>query len=191
MRRSNKDLSGWMRVGMKRTETLKREPGLANNHFHCSCLAVGFRGLFPQHLATMASKRGGKPQVQVFNGLQGLSDLWDADVKTRTRLREHQRLLLQQGPEGRDPGAIDGAVAKTVSNLRVNEAQVAPLLGKMVQHRNCIPCLETLESELELLHRANGLNPTSKTLSDEAWGLRYLFGTCKGLLYKTAPPRVP
>ena len=123
----------------------------------------------------------------VFNRLGGLADDWDNCAKIRERIRTVGQVVVQQPTEGEREAA--GPISKTVANARFNSLALQPLLRKMRGEFASVPCIESLAEELRTVFASNGLNVARSVLSEQAWGIRYLFGCVKQLLYKPLPKK--
>ena len=125
----------------------------------------------------------------VYGNLGGLYEAWDAQKDLREQFRLVNRLLVEKPQEGAAIATTTAAIARTALNLRQNCAAVEPLCRKMSAASSCIPCIDALHKEVLKFHEAHGLNSSFKTIQDEAWSLRYMFGLVKQLTYKQSPPR--
>lgn len=125
----------------------------------------------------------------VFAELDGLGDSWDQLKLVRRRLREHSSLVLEKPVAGQQEQATEGSVTKTAGNLRYNADIMKPLMVKMSGHRDRVPCVDSLMTEIEGLLTSHGIQPTPKRLSEEAWSIRYLYGLVKQMTYKPTPPK--
>ena len=121
----------------------------------------------------------------------GLAEIWDNMKVVRDRLRDYQSIMLEKPKPGEAPVAIKGAIAKHHPNLRYNSEILTPLMVKMKDHRDKFPDVNALTEQVKKCFEMSRLNPSSITLSDEAWSLRYMYGLVKQLTYKKAPPRDP
>lgn len=126
-----------------------------------------------------------------FTALKGLSDEWDKVPSLRSRMREVGRLVVERPKPGQKLEAPSGAVCKTMDAARFNSDVLEPVLKKMSHVRHAVPDIVALSAEVELFHQAHGLNPCVKTVSDEAWGIRYILGCVKGCIWKPKPPTEP
>eukprot|EP00438_Fugacium_kawagutii_P014206 Skav201446 [mRNA] locus=scaffold6:181366:181755:- [translate_table: standard] len=97
-------------------------------------------------------------------------------------------MVTSEGEKGSVP---EGAVPRTVANLRLNSSVMSPVLVRMSTARDKVPCIDTLIPELDSLYRAHGYTPQHKTLRDESWSIRYLYGVLKGLTWKKTAPKDP
>lgn len=126
-----------------------------------------------------------------FTGLKGLSDEWDKVATLRCRMRDVGRLVVERPKPGEKLEAPQGSVCKTMDTARFNAEVLKPVLTKMSHVRHAVPDIVALSAEVELFHKAHGYEPCVKTVSDEAWGIRYLLGCIKGCLWKPKPPTEP
>ena len=129
------------------------------------------------------------PKAVLFTDLKGLCHAWGADQNLRTRMRTHKRLLLEKPPAGQEPEPSTNSVSKTAENVRYNVLALRPLVKRMSSARSATACIETLTAEVLAFHESHGFNPGIKVVSDEAWGLRYLMGCLKNVMWKKNPPR--
>ena len=124
----------------------------------------------------------------VFSELGGLCEKWDADPKLRLRMREICQVTAAIPQEGQKEAA--GTLTKTMQNLKYNCSAVLPLLQCMRGTYDKVPCIETLEEQINKFADQIGVRPKKVTLNEQAWSLRYLFGLLKQNLYKQNPPKV-
>lgn len=139
----------------------------------------------------MSSPSPSSQAGSVCKDLKGLCDKWDAIPALRARLRDEGRLVLMASGEGEKGHVPEGAVPRTVANLRLNASVMSPVLVRMSVARDKVPCIDTLIPELDALYRAHGYTPYNKTLKDESWSIRYLYGVLKGLTWKKTAPKDP
>ena len=125
----------------------------------------------------------------VYANLDGLYESWDAQKDMREQFRLVKRILVEKPAEGNSIEPTTAAIARTALNLRFNSAAVEPLCQKMRNAPQSVPCIDALHREVQKFHEAHGLNSAFKTIQDEAWSLRYMFGLVKQLTYKKVPPR--
>jgi len=125
----------------------------------------------------------------VYAKLGGLYEAWDEKKDLREQFRNVKRLLVERPAEGDSIETTTAAIARTALNLRFNSAAVEPLCWKMRNAPQSVPCIDALHREVQKFHEAHGLNSAFKTIQDEAWSLRYMFGLVKQLTYKQGPPR--
>lgn len=125
----------------------------------------------------------------VYAGLQGLGNAWDNLKEVRDGLKDFKNLMMEKPLPGEKETSMTGSVAKTHANLRHNANIMLPLMKKMKNHRDKLPCLYALENEVKVCFEASRLTPTTTTLSDEAWSLRYMYGLVKQMTYKRTPPK--
>ena len=128
-------------------------------------------------------------ETSVYSGLQGLGDAWDNLKLVRDRLQDFKNLMMEKPQPGEKQVSMKGSLAKTHANLRHNYDIMIPLMKKMKNHRDKLPCLYALENEVKACFEASRLTPTSTILADEAWSLRYMYGLVKQMTYKKAPPK--
>lgn len=126
-----------------------------------------------------------------FRDLAGLHDEWDCLKVVRKRMKEHSCLMMEKPLEGAKEEAPNNSIAKNHNNLRFNADIVKPLLVRMKNDRDKFPCVSSLTSEIEKLFESYGITPSNRTLSEESWSLRCMYGLVKQLTYKPNPPRVP
>eukprot|EP00435_Cladocopium_sp_Y103_P038040 s1324_g10.t1 len=125
----------------------------------------------------------------VFADFDGLAVLWDNMKVVRDRLSDHHAMMLEKPPPGEPLAAAPGTIAKNHSNLRFNAEILMPLMVKMREHRDKFPDVNALAQQVKECFESSRLNPSSVTLSDEAWSLRYMYNLVKQLTYKKKPPR--
>ena len=123
-----------------------------------------------------------------FAQLGQLFESWDSVQRLRDRMRNVGRLVVELPPEGKSEQPLDTPVAKTMANLRHNHQAMLPLTKAMSMAPDKVPCITKLREELLKFYEAHGRNPAFKTVQDEAWSLRYLFGLVKQLTYKPKAP---
>lgn len=121
--------------------------------------------------------------------LGGLYEAWDAQKDLREQFRLVKRLLVEKPAEGNSIEKTAAAISRTAVNLRFNSAAVEPLCWKMRNAPQSVPCIDALHKEVQKFHNAHGVHSDFKTIQDEAWSLRYMFGLVKQLTYKQGPPR--
>eukprot|EP00435_Cladocopium_sp_Y103_P061494 s723_g23.t1 len=112
----------------------------------------------------------------VHDDLGGLAEAWDNMKIVRDRLQDFQSITMEKPQPGEAPVAVKGTVAKNHPNLRYNSEILVPLLLKMKDHRDKSPDVNALSAEVKRCFEMSRLNPSSITISDEAWSLRYLYG---------------
>lgn len=125
----------------------------------------------------------------VYGQLTGLYEAWDAKKELREQFRLVHRILVDKPSDGEAVCTTSSAIARTALNLRFNKDALEPLCGKMSAAPSAVPCIDALHREVAKFHQAHGLNSCFKTIQDEAWSLRYMFGLVKQLTYKQSPPR--
>lgn len=137
----------------------------------------------------MSTSSLGESGSSGFADFAGLGDSWDQLKLVRRRLRDHSSLVLEKPAPGKQEQATEGSISKTAGNLRYNAEIMKPLLVKMSQHRDRVPCVDSLMTEIDGLFTSHGIQPCSKRLGEEAWSVRYLYGLVKQMTYKPAPPK--
>ena len=117
------------------------------------------------------SEMGDGSQAATFGQLGQLFEAWDSVQRLRDRMRNVGRLVVELPPQDKAEQPSDSPVAKTMANLRHNHQAIAKLREELVK-----------------FYEAHGKNPSFKTVQDEAWSLRYLYGLVKQLTYKPKAP---
>lgn len=137
----------------------------------------------------MASSPAGESSALVFSDLGGLSDDWDSVRLLRERMRVVGRLVVDKPEEGK--AEVAGEVTlKTMQNVKYNATALLPLVKKMRGEYDKFVELNALARQIKDFFQKNGLVPTAKVLSDQAWSIRYLLYTLKSVLYRKGPPSV-
>lgn len=156
---------------------------------YCQSLQLfGCQQLF--FFRAMGSTDGAVPKGHVFNGLQGLGDLWDQDRGIRDRARDVGAVVVDKPPVNQQECKPEAIVNRTIENARYNSNVMLPLFAVMNGKPDKIPSLEALQAQLKfVLGRAGRGNPSKSFLQDQAWSCRYLFGVVKDLVHKPQPPR--
>ena len=137
----------------------------------------------------MAAAAEGPGEGNVFTKMTGLNDEWDQNKCLRERVRTLSRLLVDKPPAGEKEAAADMHIARTMENVKYNTAVLQPLLARMKNDQDKIPCINATQEQLKLLFEGVGQNATLKNLSDQAWSVRYLFGVLKQVRYREKAPK--
>lgn len=159
------------------------------------CLAsFGFKGFWAQTVCYQPKVFdivvGMSGSSTVFAGLEGLADEWENAKMLRTRIQTLGCLVVESPLEGQKEVYLDKIVARTMANARYNSDVLYPVFEKMSGEHDKVPELPALCSELRKFFHTHQKVPTKSELQDQAWSIRYLFGTVKHLLYRPTPPRV-
>ena len=127
---------------------------------------------------------------KVFTELEGLGATWEAAKVLRTRLKNIGVLAVNKPEPNCEEEVPDGSVCRSTDNARYNFEALLPVFTIMKGHTDKVPELPALVLQLREAYKLVGRgNPGQKTLLDQAWSIRYLFGVVKALLYKKTPPR--
>ena len=156
--------------------------GLFELHF--SLALLGFCGL-----KFRSYKAVGVAMSKVFSDLVGVSDIWD-DVKVvRNRVSNVGALVVAAPAPGTNEEVPSGIVLRTVENAKHNFEVIKPVFEKMKDHFDKVPEIGILTNEVIRVMAMHNKKITHKQASDQAWGIRYLFGVVKHMMYKPVPPR--
>lgn len=128
--------------------------------------------------------------AKVFAELGGLAEEWENVRMLRMRLQNLGCLVVEAPLEGEKEVYLDKIASRTMTNARYNSDVLHPVFVKMSGHHDKVPELPALCSELRKFYNMHHKVPTKTEMQDQAWSIRYLFGTVKHLLYRQAPPRV-
>jgi hypothetical protein len=128
--------------------------------------------------------------AKVFAELGGLAEEWENVKMLRTRVQNLGCLVVEAPLEGEKEVYLDKIVSRTITNGRYNSDVLLPVFEKMSGHHDKVPELPALCSELKKFYKTHHKVPTKTEMQDQAWSIRYLFGTVKHLLYRPTPPRV-
>ena len=128
--------------------------------------------------------------AKVFAELGGLAEEWENVKMLRTRVQNLGCLVAEAPLEGEKEVYLDKIVSRTITNGRYNSDVLLPVFEKMSGHHDKVPELPALCSELKKFYKTHHKVPTKTEMQDQAWSIRYLFGTVKHLLYRPTPPRV-
>ena len=128
--------------------------------------------------------------AKVFSDLGGLADAWENVKILRTRVVNLGCLVVEMPLEGATEVYLDKVVSRTLSNAKYNSDVLDPVFEKMSGHHDKVPELPALCYELQKFYQTHQKVASKQELLDQAWSIRYLFGTVKHLLYRSTPPRV-
>lgn len=130
-------------------------------------------------------------KIKTFTDLDGLSKSWDSCERLRSRVVDLGSLVVAKpGPDQKET-TLEGVIERTLDEARYNHEVLLPIFEKMKGNLDRIPHLDSLKCEIKALFLKLGRgNPKEKTLLDQSWSVRYLFGVVKHLQWRPEPPRV-
>ena len=162
------------------------------------CKAICVKGLVLASFVvfTAMSEAGGGPpalptKILTFADLDGLSKSWDSCERLRGRVVDLGSLVVKKPGADEKETTLEGVIDRTLDEARYNYEVLLPVFQKMKGHCDKIPHLDSLKEEVKALFVKLGRgNPKEKTLLDQSWSVRYLFGVVKHLQWRPEPPRV-
>ena len=124
----------------------------------------------------------------LLNDLSGLADDWEATKNVRARLKRIGRIIVEKPEEGHSEKAGD-VLLRTMENVKYNFDALIPLLKRLGPSTEKIVEISALMVQIRKFFKSEGLVPTVKVVSDQAWSFRYLLHVAKTVMYRDSPPK--
>lgn len=118
-----------------------------------------------------------KPGKAVSDQLSGLALTWDDTSLIRQRLRDGNNLLQNYDPKLKI--ATNNHVERTIKNVRINAAILAPVCRMAREHGGLLPNIDKLAVEVKSAYRLNKIVVSTSMAFDQGWSIRHLISVLK------------
>ena len=125
----------------------------------------------------------------VLTEVAGVAEEWDGCKDIRERMKRVGRIMVDKPEQGTSEKAGTEVLLRTMDNVKYNAKALLPLARRLAGHPDKILEINALQEEIRSFYENQGLVPTVKVVSDQAWSARYLLHVLKGLMYRDKAPK--